>query len=308
MLDVDTFLTTVYVAADTFCQDLPATIPSGRRPSLYPSEVVTLALFSQWAQFPSERAFYRYAEHHLRAAFPRLPHRSQFNRLVRQQQAAITGFALYVSDHLGVAAAPCEILDRLSVAVRYRSRRGRGWLPGCAERSKCSRLGWFVGFAVLTVVTPQGILTGFGAAPGNTNERRLADTLLALRQQPDPRLTSVGKPPPSRTYLADTGFAGRQFEAEIQQTYDVTLVVSPQPDSTRRWSPEVRHWAASHRQIIETVHERLLQSFRLERERPHTLDGFLARLAAKVGLHNVCCWLNHQLGRPLLAVANLIDW
>jgi len=27
-----------------------------------------------------------------------------------------------------------------------------------------------------------------------------------------------------------------------------------------------------------------------------------------VALHNLCCWLNRQRGRPLLAVANLITW
>lgn len=33
-------------------------------------------------------------------------------------------------------------------------------------------------------------------------------------------------------------------------------------------------------------------TFRLARERPHALDGFQARLAAKVVLHNFCIWLN----------------
>jgi hypothetical protein len=45
--------------------------------------VVTLAIFSRWNRFGSERNFYRYARRHLRDAFPTLPHRSQFNRLVR---------------------------------------------------------------------------------------------------------------------------------------------------------------------------------------------------------------------------------
>ena len=48
--------------------------------------------------------------------------------------------------------------------------------------------------------------------------------------------------------------------------------------------------------------------FRLAMERPHALDGFQARLAAKVALHNFCGWLNHHLGRPMLAIADLIDW
>ena len=62
------------------------------------------------------------------------------------------------------------------------------------------------------------------------------------------------------------------------------------------------------RQIIETVHDRLLNFFRLAKERPHCIAGFQARLAAKVALHNVCIWLNRQHGRPLLQFADLLGW
>ncbi|HEU5434568.1 MAG TPA: hypothetical protein VFU81_23040 [Thermomicrobiales bacterium] len=62
---------------------------------------------------------------------------------------------------------------------------------------------------------------------------------------------------------------------------------------------------APHRQFVETVIGRLERVSRLERERPHALDGFQARLAVKVALHNVCCWLNQPQGQPLLTVADL---
>ena len=39
-----------------------------------------------------------------------------------------------------------------------------------------------------------------------------------------------------------------------------------------------------------------------------SLDGLLARIAAKMALHNFCLWLNAQLGRPHLAFADLVDW
>jgi hypothetical protein len=61
---------------------------------------VTLALFGQWACFPSERAFYRYALRHLRPAFPRLPARAQFNRVPRQHWDAIVAFALHLAQGL----------------------------------------------------------------------------------------------------------------------------------------------------------------------------------------------------------------
>jgi hypothetical protein len=37
--------------------------------------VISLSFFGQWACFPSERAFYRYAQRHLRTASPTLPQR-----------------------------------------------------------------------------------------------------------------------------------------------------------------------------------------------------------------------------------------
>ncbi len=42
-----------------------------------------MAIFARWGRFSSERDFYRYARTCLCNAFPTLPDRSQFNRLVR---------------------------------------------------------------------------------------------------------------------------------------------------------------------------------------------------------------------------------
>ena len=60
--------------------------------------------------------------------------------------------------------------------------------------------------------------------------------------------------------------------------------------------------------MVETVYAKLMDFFRLDKERPHTLDGFQANLAAKMALHNFCIWLNKQLGREPLAFADLLGW
>jgi hypothetical protein len=51
MVAVDTFLTTLYVMADTFCKTLPPDLQPGPDPSLTCSEVLTLSLLGQWARF-----------------------------------------------------------------------------------------------------------------------------------------------------------------------------------------------------------------------------------------------------------------
>ena len=69
-----------------------------------------------------------------------------------------------------------------------------------------------------------------------------------------------------------------------------------------------RPWSVGIRQIVESVYEKLFNTFGLWRERPHELQGSRARLAARVALHNFCIWINEQLGRPRLAFADLLGW
>jgi Sulfotransferase domain len=73
MVDVDTFLTTLYVMVDDFCHSQPPKSKPGPEASLCESEVITLAIFARWSRFASERDFYRYAQSRLRDAFYRDP-------------------------------------------------------------------------------------------------------------------------------------------------------------------------------------------------------------------------------------------
>ena len=97
MVDVDTFLTTLYVMVDDFCQSHPPKKRPGPEASLSDSEVIALAIFARWGRFSSERDFYRYAQSRLRDAFPTLPDRSQFNRLARSYVGLIEEVALHLA-------------------------------------------------------------------------------------------------------------------------------------------------------------------------------------------------------------------
>jgi hypothetical protein len=309
-IDLDTFLTTLYVMADDFCQSRLPTAKHGAGPmaSLQCSEVITLALLGQWMQFPSERAFYRYAQQHLRGAFPQLPDRSQFNRLLREYRDAITAFGLHLVELLQAQEALYEVLDSTAAVTRDAKRRGAGWLAGQADIGWSNHLGWYEGFHLLLCVTPAGVITGFGFGSASTHDQHLAATLFAARQHPSARLPCVGLPARG-SYVADKGFAGERPRRQWRQQYRVDLVTPPHQSSRRtRWPKELRRWLASIRQIIETVNDKLLNTFRLARERPHDLTGFQARLAAKVSLHNFCIWLNLHLGRAPLAFADLLAW
>lgn len=309
MIDLETFITTLYVMIDDFCQSKlePEQPKPGPQASLSRSEVMTLALFGQWVQFPSERAFYRYAQHHLSEAFPHLPNRSQFNRQQRWHHDEITAFALDLVQILHAQETDYEVLDSTAAVTRDAKRRGLGWLAGQADIGWSNRVGWYEGFHLLLCVTAQGVITGFGFGSASTHDQHLAGTLFATRHTPSPRLPSAGLLAHG-SYVADKGFAGDRPRQQWKQSYQVDLITPPHQRSKQRWPKALRRWLAGLRQIIETVNDKLLNTFRLARERPHALDGFQTRLAAKVALHNFCIWLNLQRDEAPLAFAELLAW
>jgi hypothetical protein len=308
MVDVDTFLTILYVMVDDFCTaSLPTASHPGPHAALSRSEVLTLAIFGQGQGFGSERGFYRYAQRHLRPAFPTLPSRAQFNRHLRHHQPALVACILHLVQVLAAPQYCYEALDSSGVPTRDAKRRGWGWLPGLADIGWSNRLGWYEGFPLLLAVNPIGVITGFGFGAASTKDQPLADAFFALRRYPQPEWQGAGAPAQG-PYVVDKGFEGAAWHTAWQQHYGAVVLCPPKRNSTRPWPKRLRRWLAGVRQMVETVYDKLYHTFRLDRERPHDLSGFQARLAAKITLHNFCMWLNGQLGRPWLAFADLIAW
>ena len=91
--------------------------------------------------------------------------------------------------------------------------------------------------------------------------------------------------------------------------YGVRIIHPPKRNSRKRsWPKELRRWMARIRQIIESIYDKLFDTFGLWRERPHELEGLRGRLAARMALHNFCIRLNDWPGRSRLAFADLFGW
>jgi hypothetical protein len=309
MIDVDTFLITVYVMADDFCKEQNLRKPrhAGRKPLLTESEVITLLVFEQAYSFRSERDFYRYASRNLRSYFPNLPDRAQFNRLARNTFRTLAAFWHHHVRGL-MSTQPClyEIVDTVGIPVRNLKRRGRGWLAGEANIGWSTHLGWFMGFRILFASSPNGIITGFGFGQASAKDQPLAETFLAARRFPELGLPCTGSY--TDLYFMDTGFHGHKNHHHWRIDYGALILCKPNPYDALAWEKPMRKWFSSLRQIVETTIDKMLAWFHLMQLRPHTSCGFHLQLAAKTLAHNICIGFNLQLNQPPLAFANLIDW
>ena len=283
MVDVDTFLTALYVMVDDFCQSRPRKRSPGPRASPSDSEVVTLAIFACWGRFSSERDFYRYATVHLRDAFPDLPHRSQFNRLVRDHLDLIEGMALHLADVIKDRGCPYEALDSSAMPVRDAKRRGEGWLAGYADVGWSNRLGWYEGFRLLVAVDPTGVITGFGFSAASATDQQVAETFFAVRHRPNPRPPSVGTAA-AGPYVADKGFEGEANHRRWLDRYGARIIPPPTRNSRKPWPKRLRRWVAGLRQIVESVLRQALRRFRPAPGADARDGGFAGSLGSESGV------------------------
>lgn len=313
MLPAEDFLLHLYCLVDDFSrsrQDLVRryTGRRGRKTKLSPAEIVTLSIFSQWSRFDGERCFWRFAQFRLRGLFPNLCHRSQFNRASRRMNPVTAAFFQHLADLLGSRECLYEIIDRFGVVTRRSGRRGMGWLPDYTDKGLCSRIGFFHGVQVLSAVTPAGVITGFGIAAGSTKDQPMAGEFFRLRMRPSLSMPWTGRPAASQIYIADKGFSGPSRHKEWFLETGAVLTCAPQKGHAEPWPPLWLRAIATMRQMVETVHDKLLHRFRLQDERPHDITGLFTRLCAKSALHNACIWINRKLGRADLEFATLLGW
>jgi hypothetical protein len=299
-MDLETFLISLYVVVDDWWKryHFHPLHRAGRPPSLSAPEVLTLAILAQWPRWRSERDFWRYADLYLRGYFPNLVSQSQLNRRTRalepKLQALQRDLAGTLAGTLADGSEVYRVIDTtlIPAIVRVRACR-KGLFAGQAAFGRCaSKTEWVYGFKVALSVSPEGVITSFGLAEANCDERPVGEFLVELDGHD--------------TYLADKGFSAVEWERYWLEIYRARVIATPQKSAHRAWPDAACKWASGKRQIVEGVIDQLKDVFALERHRNKTLGGLLARLAAKVAAYTCGQVLNAGLGRPLRHLADLL--
>lgn len=332
-MDLETFFTLLYVIVDDWHQAQPATLPAkgGRPARLSDSEVLTLAVASQWrggVAWQSERSFVRYMQREGKGMFPHMLQRSAFNRRVRYLYGLLVELQQALSERLDSLTALFECVDSLELpafSTGHARRQKTHWLWE-SSLGRGAHGQWMWGDFLLMSVNAVGVITGWLIGTATINDHWLLEAFLSARQG-SPRLVEPARqrkagwsratPPPKgyiggfkavgrarqRPYLADKGFGGGRWRDHWRSQYQADVITVPQDHAKSQtpWSPRWKVWLAHHRQRIETTFAILVEVFAIKRLEAHSRWGQLTRIAAKVVGYLFGILVNRQLGRPDLS-------
>ena len=264
-----------------------------KRIEMSDAEVITLSIMQEALSMDSEESFLRFVSKNYRHLFPRLLSRDRYNR--RRRALMQTSLLLFRhlasffrgrSQYLIVDSAPVE------TAAFVRSQSASVSMPEAAYGFIASKKRYCFGFRLHGLVSHERAIVDFLLSPADIDERTVAKELLASYRGHD--------------ILGDNGYSGTPMQVSANR-HGYGLYVSPRQSQRPRTVDEARwrRWLRAKRDLVETVFSMLSDQFKLETTRALSLLGMKAHMAAKLLAFNLSLYLNHHLGRDLLAVKSL---
>jgi hypothetical protein len=164
------FIIALFYAVDQEMLD----VPKHPEAKLYPSEVVTLALWHA-IKGGGTRAFYRWLTRDYLPLFPHVPERTRLARLFKTHTAWTTRF-LAAPTVLGVA-------DTYGIELIHPRREGRS--PAQVGKKGLSNHRWIVGGKLCVVLNQWGLICAWDCATANVYDTHFHPLIAQFDQQID---------------------------------------------------------------------------------------------------------------------------
>ena len=272
----------------------------GRNPDCPDSDILTIAWLLEYIGADSENAGYSRLKVELQELFPSLPERSWFNRRRRNLVAMsevcreTLRACLPQGDVFIVDSFPMPVCDFKRAKT---SRTDLRWADGSeclATYGHCATkgLGTFFGFRGHLITTGAGVPVDFVIASANIDDREVL-----------PLLVERGR---YRVILGDKGYLSESLQEELLDTEGTCLLATRRRNQKQQYPETFRKLHTRVRRRVETTIGQLTDQFCVARVRGRTHWGVRTRMSNKFGACLLGCFLNHALGRPLMALKNLV--
>lgn len=249
-------------------------------------------IVGEYQHADSDKGIWSYFRRHWQPLFPSLSSRSSFVRQAANlwqykhqlQQRLAAALGAFEDDVHLVDGLPMRLCC-ITYAGRCQSFQGVAAFGYCAAKDEP-----FYGFRGHLSISMNGVITGFTVTPANGDER---EALWEITESIHGLL------------IGDKGYISQLLcEALAQVKVNLQTPLRANMMETRPHS--VVRQLQTVRRLIETVNAQLSERFQLERIRARDLWHLSSRVNRKILAHTLCCWLNRELGRPLLQLDGLV--
>lgn len=295
VMDLETFITTVFCLADDFVRDLTRVgrlRQRGPAPLLADSEVLTIEAVGEFLGLDTDQGLHAYFRRHFTAFFPGL--RTVHRTTLARQGANLWLVKIAFWQHLAAATrhdGELALIDSLPVPVcrfarAYRCQNFRGM--AAFGRDPLAHQTYYGLRLHLRVAWP-GVITAATLAPANDDDRTVAPQMLAGL---------------NGWALGDGGYWSPALRAELAAD-GVDLLAPPRGKTARtaRWPA----WLVQTRRRIETVLSQLTERYNAKQTRARDPWHLLSRWARKVLSHTIAVLCCQQAGLAPLAFAQLLQ-
>jgi hypothetical protein len=281
MLPTEELFVYVYVLIHDMITGGAIVVPRrpGPAPACTDAELLAIAQVRHLLGRRSESAFLAEVARDWGHLFPVLPHQSEANRRTRWLWGAFEQLRAALAARL--PEDDCQQVDTSALPVKHPSRvRGADQWTGPGN-DLAARFGrdaahaeWFYGFR-LAVKTDLGSRTvrAWSIVPAAVSERDVAIDLLEAGPAP-------------RDLLADKGFNGRGFAAQLGAA-GIAVLVPPDKKQRAAMPSILLKVIAGWRNRIETTFSEITDQMELARHGAHTFWGLLTRTAATIAAHTL---------------------
>lgn len=262
LLAMNDFTIAIYCFVDDYLQIAGKKASAKRKAS--DGEIITTALVSARYFGGNLAAASSYMQQHHKC---RMPHKSNFNRMLHRLGETIAAIFLALGDCLKQLNTTSEyVIDSFPVAVCRNVRINRcRLLDGEAYRGyNASKREYFYGFKVEVIATAGGLPVSYFIVAGNVDDGRALQAM------------HLDLPPESSLY-GDSAYTNYEVEGLLLECEQVRLLTQRKSNSRRKDSPAMEYIKTAMRKRIETTFSEIQAAF------PRTIhavtpQGFLLKI------------------------------
>lgn len=289
--DLKDFVTVAFVIIDDIYQEITPTHIKERRnindAILTDSEIITISIVGELLTIDSENAWFNFVKKNLLDLFPKMCHRTRFNRTKRNLYSIIDEIRKSIGSFLGYRSEPIRIVDSIPIPVCKfgRAHFNKTFKVDAAYGRCASKKETYYGFKLHALTTLDGFITDFVLTPANIDDREAVWDLVESYK--------------SKSIIGDKGYINKYLSPDLKSEKSIDLIFMKRNNSKNQYNKSFRQLIFKARRRIETTFSQLAEQLNINKVLAKSLWGLMTRIRTKILAHNLCYFINKLLGKTV---------